>query len=684
MESEDAVLIEVSGDGGSSFTQLERIEGISGSASGNRNYDISGAIAANTQVRIRIAPDNNTDGCCYGGGGETFIVDNLEVEACRDVPQPTPQPVAEWRFDEPSWNGISGEVGDASGNNLTGTANGADTVSGSPANTSADGTSTCNYGEFNGSSDFIALGNPAAINFAGEITMTAWIRPDRSDGIRNILEHGFRFSPNQAVYLRTNNNFYQSGSWNGLDYVATVAIPNGDVGTGTWVHVAGVYDGSTWRFYRNGVQVASRIDPVGAITVDEDWAIGARGTGTQRFFDGGIDEVRIYNVDLTAAQVQDVMNDTRSCPVNGPDHYSISAANGVACAPIDVTVAAHDSGHSLVDAQGSTVTLTTSTGRGTWSGSGVTDATPGDGTATLTFAPGASSANIQLSYTDIDIGDGTPNSDTFTVTVSDGAVDNSAHRPASTVSLSGFQFGTGNFSAGIANQTAGVNDNSLRLRAVRTDTNGNCTALYPNQTRSIGLAATYRNPTAGAGVAPTIIGNTINSVANGPLPTTYTPVNLSFDANSIANLSDGSNGFNYNDVGQLQLHARDGSNPLLTAQGSSNDFVVRPHHFDITVSGNPGTTASGNGFIAAGAPFGATVTARTNTNAIARNYGNEASPESVAVTINSLVIPVGGNSGGLSPGTATGGNGSFTVTGLSWNNVGTITLLADVADGNYL
>ena len=56
--------------------------------------------------------------------------------------------------------------------------------------------------------------------------------------------------------------------------------------------------------YRNGVHVASKNNATGAIAVDENWAIGARGTGTQRFFTGTIDDVRIYDRALSAQEAE--------------------------------------------------------------------------------------------------------------------------------------------------------------------------------------------------------------------------------------------------------------------------------------------------------------------------------------------------------------------------------------------
>jgi hypothetical protein len=56
--------------------------------------------------------------------------------------------------------------------------------------------------------------------------------------------------------------------------------------------------------YRNGVQIASVADAVGALPVSGcGWAVGSTGEGWQDTFSGAIDEVAIYGHSLTAAQV---------------------------------------------------------------------------------------------------------------------------------------------------------------------------------------------------------------------------------------------------------------------------------------------------------------------------------------------------------------------------------------------
>jgi len=75
----------------------------------------------------------------------------------------------------------------------------------------------------------------------------------------------------------------------------------------TWTHLAGTYSGSTMRFYTNGVLVASR-SQTGNIGISADpLTIGGNLFGNSSW-QGLIDEVRIYNRSLSAAEIQSDMN----------------------------------------------------------------------------------------------------------------------------------------------------------------------------------------------------------------------------------------------------------------------------------------------------------------------------------------------------------------------------------------
>ena len=102
----------------------------------------------------------------------------------------------------------------------------------------------------------------------------------------------------------------------------TTAIP----ADGIWRHVAAVYDGTTWRLYLDGVLQTQLV--VGAFTPQFNSiqhaalatalnSTGGIGSQTQGFFDGVMDEARIWNYARSAQQISRGRN------------YEISSAPGL-------------------------------------------------------------------------------------------------------------------------------------------------------------------------------------------------------------------------------------------------------------------------------------------------------------------------------------------------------------------
>src|SRR5262249_3923778 len=100
----------------------------------------------------------------------------------------------------------------------------------------------------------------------------------------------------------------------------------------TWSYLTATYDGAHVRLYVNGTQVGS-VAHTGAIaTSTTPLQIGGDSLYGQRFV-GLIDEVRVYNTALTAAQIQTDMNtpvtagpDTQ--PPTGPANLTAIAVSG--------------------------------------------------------------------------------------------------------------------------------------------------------------------------------------------------------------------------------------------------------------------------------------------------------------------------------------------------------------------
>jgi hypothetical protein len=172
---------------------------------------------------------------------------------------------------------------------------------------------------FDGTSQYVDLGNPVELNFAGPITLAAWVMVTSFDGdaCGVILGHGYRTSPDQELALRLTPEGpcehgvaptqWTFGTWIGPQTDVFAHAPFAPSDVGVWVHVAGVYDGEAWRIYTNGVERQAIASTRAAFPVDADWSIGGRPPGApamaDRFLSGRIDEVRLYDRALSCAEV---------------------------------------------------------------------------------------------------------------------------------------------------------------------------------------------------------------------------------------------------------------------------------------------------------------------------------------------------------------------------------------------
>lgn len=307
--------------------------------------------------------------------------------------------------------------------------------------------------------------------------------------------------------------------------------------------------------------------------------------------------------------------------VAGVDHFAIShAGSGVACDTHAITITAHDAAHGPVDAGAATLTLTTSSARGTWTGidaggGTLSDPTAGDGAATYTFAVGSDSVTLNFRYANL-----AATSETFGFNATDGTVSETtgvasgSDDPSFTMAQAGFRFnnvtdGNTTVPVQISGKPSNIswNAKAIRIQAIRTDTaTGSCAGLFASQTRSVDLGAECNSPAACAARQVSVNGGAIaTSNDNGGAGTAaYSSVSLVFNAASEADTV-----IAYPDAGEISLHARYDLDPGVAgfeAIGSSNPFVVRP--FGLAFPGaNHSNTATGTLIGAAGDPFAMTV-----------------------------------------------------------------------------
>ena len=148
---------------------------------------------------------------------------------------------------------------------------------------------------FNGSSSMVTVPDSASLDLSVGMTLEAWVRPELGNWRTAILKErpgGLAY----ALYASSDTN--RPSTETTADTRGPSALP-----TSTWSHLGATYDGATLRLYVNGTQVSSRSLP-GTITISSGALRIGGNTVWGEYFSGLIDEVRIYNRALTAAEIQ--------------------------------------------------------------------------------------------------------------------------------------------------------------------------------------------------------------------------------------------------------------------------------------------------------------------------------------------------------------------------------------------
>ena len=208
--------------------------------------------------------------------------------------------VAAYAFDE----GSGTTVADASGNGHNGTI------------ANATWAAAGKYGkalQFNGTNAIVSIPDAGDLHLTTGVTLEAWVNPSTiSSAWRDVV-----YKANDNYYLEassTNASKPDAGVIAGGSYgdaFGSAALP-----ASTWTFLTETYDGSNVRLYVNGTQVAATAH-TGTLTASSNpLTIGGDNIYGQ-YFAGMIDNVRVYNVALTPAQIQTDQTTAVSPP--GPD-----------------------------------------------------------------------------------------------------------------------------------------------------------------------------------------------------------------------------------------------------------------------------------------------------------------------------------------------------------------------------
>ncbi|WBL21533.1 LamG-like jellyroll fold domain-containing protein [Zunongwangia sp. HRR-M8] len=165
----------------------------------------------------------------------------------------------------------------------------------------------CNSLDFDGKDDHILIGDSFGMEDKESFTIEAWIKSESNTGIKTILSKRDIQNINAGGYDFIINSGSPTFRWNGNSVSTSHKISEG-----IWHHVAVIYKNGNIKLYVDGIPLANK-DGNLPTSVPYPFIIGAVHNSTSpdipsNYFDGWIEELRIWNKSLTEKQLRFLMN----------------------------------------------------------------------------------------------------------------------------------------------------------------------------------------------------------------------------------------------------------------------------------------------------------------------------------------------------------------------------------------
>ena len=160
---------------------------------------------------------------------------------------------------------------------------------------------------FDGTGDYVDVGNKDSLRITGDITLAAWVKWSVGATAGIISKGGNGETASYSLSRTGTPTIYFLQSENGAAW--NTLIQSAALSTGVWYFVVGTNDLNIARLYIDGVQVGTDSSPasspwdntvnvtIGAEIKPSDSSIG-------RYWSGQIDNVMIYNRALSADEIQ--------------------------------------------------------------------------------------------------------------------------------------------------------------------------------------------------------------------------------------------------------------------------------------------------------------------------------------------------------------------------------------------
>ena len=550
-----------------------------------------------------------------------------------------PLPAVNYRFDSCDW--VDGQnVIDSGPNRL-------DAYAVNGVLSTIDG-QICGLAQFDSIDDYVRLPDNNFVDLPAAMTAMAWIRLNSTP---TELKSAITKNTNYKIHIDSNRQVFWE--WVDSNNVAHSFASGSTISVGQWQHVAVTYRDGRQVMYINGREVARQTHTGQLITNSADLQVGQDQGVAARFFDGDIDEMKIFDVALTPFEIEDIVANEatgrnydgalRPCDCTEPeliDHYEIIHDQSmVSCLVEEITFTAHDDADLAVDAKDALLQISTSTSKGEWLsvvlGAG-TLVDLGGGRATYQFPDnGETSVTLRFSYPDLATDPELVNFNVSDGVSSDkGAASHLEDRNIS-VSDSGLVFTVPD------TESCKPSVEVLVSAVKKSDNSPSCESAVVGD-KLVGFYSQYVAPTASSNASVLLMSS---NGTDYPLALSApgTQVSMSFNAQGQARMK-----VAYPDAGMVGLHAslEVGKKTLL----GSDTFVMYPSTLHVVAEQPSGalldnSNVSGGAVWAAANPFTLRVEGQCENGTVTANY--QPSNAELGSVLQMPTVSVGGVGGAL-------------------------------------
>jgi methionine-rich copper-binding protein CopC len=206
--------------------------------------------------------------------------------------------VAEYSFNQSSGTTLT----DTSGNHNNGTISNGTWVNGLFGDKALS---------FNGQNTWVTIPNSSSLNPTGALTMEAWVNPASLNGAAAAIAKEMTGGLTYGLYAANDGGSPPQATIDASGTSSQVAS-SADLPVGTWSHIAATYDGTILKLYVNG-NIVSSLGVEGLLSTSSGVLRIGGDSIWGEFFNGLMDDVRIYNRALNQAEIRSDM----STPIGG-------------------------------------------------------------------------------------------------------------------------------------------------------------------------------------------------------------------------------------------------------------------------------------------------------------------------------------------------------------------------------